>query len=137
MPGNVTIYESPRRYFPAVWSATSVPADSSGKMEIAGFPTGLNEMPFPRQGTVVAIVVALSEAVTAGQMVVRVTKDGVNTGDIVTVGTSAGTRRVEDFDPGTMVFNRNHNFGFRLSSTATLAPASTIDMVVYVEVQDI
>jgi hypothetical protein len=136
MPGNDTIYTSGRGFFPAVWTATDVPADNTGKMEIAGFPTGLNEMPFPRRASIVSIVVALSEAVTAGQIVVRFTKDGVNTGDIVTVQDTAGIRRVVDFEPGVITFNRNHELGFRLSSSATLAPAGVIDVVVYVEVQD-
>ena len=137
MAGNTTIYTSPRRFFPAVWYRTNVPASATGKIDIAGFPAGLNEMPFPRQGTIVAIVVALSEAVTAGQMVVRVTKDGVNTGDVVTIQDTAGTRRVEDFEPGVITFNRNHNLGVRLSSSAALAPAGSIDLVVYFEVQDV
>lgn len=136
MPGNDTIYTSSRRFFPAVWTATDVAADSSGEIGIAGFPAGLDKMPFPRRGSIVSIVVALSEAITAGQIVARVTKDSVNTGDIVTIQDTAGTRRVEDFDPGVITFNRNHNLGFRLSSSATLAPAGVIDLVIYVEVQD-
>ncbi len=137
MAGNTTLYTSPRRFFPAVWYSTNVPASASGKIDIAGFPAGLNEMPFPRQGSIVAIIVALSAAVTAGQMVVRVTKDGVNTGDTVTIQSGAGTRRIEDFDPGDITFNRNHNLGVRLSSSSDLAPAGSIDLVVYFEVQDV
>ena len=137
MPGNVTIYSSPRRYFPAVWTSTNIPADMGEKIDIAGFPAGLREMPFPRQGCIVSAVVALSEAVTAGQIVVRLTKDGVNTGDIITVQDTAGTRRVEDFDPGTITFNRNHELGVRLTSDSSLTPDGTIDLVVYFEVQDV
>ncbi len=137
MPGNETSYMSSRRFFPAVWTTSNVPASMGSKIDIAGFPAGLNEMPFPRQGSIVAIVAVLSEAVTAGQIVVRVTKDGTNTGDIVTIQSAAGTRRIEDFDPGVVVFNRNHELGVRITSSSDLSPAGSIDLAVYFEVQDV
>lgn len=135
MTGNTTVYTSNRRFFPAIWEAKNIAASTSEKIGVAGLAAGLNELPFPRRGSIVSVVLALSAPLTAGQIVARITKDGVNTGDTLTINDTVTTRRIIDLEPGALTFNRNHELGVRLSTSAAFAP-STTDCCVYFEVQD-
>lgn len=136
MAGNVTEYKSNRRYLPFVWTLNNVPASNSGKVNIAGLVAGLNEQPLPRKGSLVTVITKLTAAITAGQMVVRVTKDGTNTGDTDTLNSASGLESFKRFKPGVVTFNKNHDLGFRLSTSAAFAPAGSIDVAIWVEVQD-
>jgi hypothetical protein len=136
MAGNTTVYTSNRRFLPFVWTLDNVPADQSGKIDIAGLNTTLNEQPMPRKASVVSLVTKISAAITAGQMTVRLTKDGTNTGDTDVLDSSSGLESFKRFKPGVVTFNKNHDLGFRLSTTATFAPAGSIDVAIWVEVQD-
>jgi hypothetical protein len=136
MPGNTTFYTSNRRFLPFVWTLDNVPADNSGKLNIAGLNATLNEQPLPRRMSLVTVITKLSGALTAGQMVVRVTKDGTNTGDTDVITSASGVESFKRFKPGVVTFNKNHDLGFRLSTSAAFAPAGSINVAIWVEVQD-
>lgn len=137
MAGNETLYKSPRAYLPLMWARNNVPLSLDVVMESAGLPSGLDELPMPRAGSVTAIAVVMSEAITDGSIAVSLRKNGVNLSSSVSVGVGDGTTKVGDLAPGAAEFEAGDVIGLRLVSSSNLAPNAQIDLAVYLETQNV
>ena len=137
MPGNETIYKSPRAYLPIVWADNNVTQGSDNVMEAAALPAGLNEIPMPRAGSVTAIAVVMSDPITSGSITIELRKNGVNTGRLVSIGVGEGVTKVGDLPPGAADFAAGDTVGVRLLAASGLSPNSQIDLAVYLETQNV
>lgn len=130
----MSTYIQPRQFFPTLWTRGNVPAGADLDIGIAG-QANIKELPAARQSSVVTLVLVGTEVPTTGYIKAEITKDGALTGFSAQFGAATGTmRRVEEFAPGALQFNKEHRLGIRLTSHASLAP-TTIDVAVYLEVQ--
>lgn len=137
MPGNETIYKSPRAYLPIVWADNNVTQGSDNVMAAAAIPAGLDEVPMPRAGSVTAIAVVMSRAITSGGITISLRKNGSNTANQATIAAGEGTTKVVDLPPGAADYVAGDTVGLRLQAASGLAPNSQIDLAVYLETQNV
>lgn len=137
MPGNETIYKSPRAYLPIVWVDNNLPVNADRNMAAAGFPVGLDAVPAAKAGSLTSIAVLLSEAVTNGTITLTLRLNGVATTTQVTMDDTDGTTKVVDFTPGDVPLAVGDTIGFHLATGIPFQPSAQIDVIVYVETQNI
>lgn len=135
MAGNETIYKSPRAFLPVLWAQNNVAQGSSVVLDVAGLPAGLSQMPMPRAGSVTAILVVMSEAITSGDITVILHKNGVSTIGQFVVDSTDGVTAVGELPPGEVGYQEGDTLGVELSAASGLTPNARIDLAVYVEVQ--
>lgn len=136
MPGNETTYKSPRSYLPVAWNDANLPPNATREMAVGGAPVGLDDIPVPRKCSVVSISALLSQALTSGSLTLTLRKNGSASSIQATVGTGA-TTNVVDLAPGAAVYEAGDTIGIELTTSAGLAPAGTIDVLAFVEVQNV
>jgi len=138
MPGNETQSKSVKAYLPAVWSKTGFTAGQTVgvAMAIAGFPAAITAIPVPRRTSLLSVAVLLSAAVTGGLIRFEITKNGVATGKTFDMTSASGTRKLWEFEPGTLVANKGDEIGILWGSSVGLTPSGTISGVLFCEVQD-
>lgn len=137
MPGNETIYKSPRAFLPVLWSRNNVPQSADVVLDVASLPAGLNQMPMARAGSITAILVVLSEPVVAGGIAVILRKNGATIAPQLTIGPGDGITLVGELPPGVADYQAGDTVGVHLSATSGLAPNAQIDLAVYLEVQPV
>lgn len=136
MPGNETTYKSPRAYLPVAWNDANLPPSSTRQMAIGGAPVGLEDIPVPRKCSVVSVSALLSAAITSGSLTLTLRKNGAATSVQAVVGTGM-TTRVEDLNPGDAVYDVGDTIGLDLETSLGFTPAGTIDVLAFVEVQNV
>lgn len=137
MPGNETIYKSPRTYLPIVWVDNNLPVNANRLMDGAGLPIGLNQVAVAKAGALTSIVVLLTEAVTNGAITMTLRVNGVDTTQQVVFDDTSGTTQVADITPGAVTLAVGDTIGFHLATSVPFAPSAQIDTIVYVEVQNV
>ena len=137
MPGNTTSYKSPRAFLPSFWTKNDILAgESTGQyMDLAGLT--IKELPLPRRSSIVSIGLIVSQAVTAGLIRVELFKNDVATGVTQDITSESGLRKFWEFDPGKFVVDKGDRIGFKWDSSGSLSPSGSIDLAVFVEVQQI
>lgn len=137
MPGNETIYKSPRGYLPVVWAYNNVAVNANVVMPAAGLPIGMDQIPVAKAGALTAIIVLLSEPVTTGTLTVTLRKNDVNTTESVAFTSADGTTHVAELSPAAVTLDVGDTVGVHIASSTPFAPAGQIDVVVYMEVQNV
>lgn len=135
MPGNETVYKSPRAYFPIVWADNNVTQGLDSVMEAVGLPSGLDEAPMAIGCSVTSIIVILSEAITSGTITAELRKNGSNSGRQVVIAAGEGTAKVGALSPGAAEYAAGDLVGIRLVAASGLTPNASIDLAVYLETQ--
>ena len=136
MPGNETIYKSPRAYLPIVWVDNNLPVNADRNMAAAGFPAGLDQIPVAKDGSLTSVVLLLTQAVTSGTITLTLRINGVATATQVTMDDTDGTVKVAEIAPGAVALVEGDTIGFHLATTTPFSPAAQIDVIVYVETQN-
>lgn len=137
MPGNTTLYKSPRAFLPMLWTANNLPPNANVVAGVAGLQAGLDQVPMARAGSVAAVLVVLSEAVTSQFITVTLRKNGSNTSTQVQINPVDGTTKVAELPLGDTAYAVGDTVGIAVSTPAGLAPAGQIDLAVYLEVQNV
>lgn len=137
MPGNETLIKSPRAFLPMLWTATNLPPNSNQVADIAGLQPGLNQVPMARAGSVAAVLVLLSTPVTAQAITVTLRKNGSNTSNQIVVGPADGLVKVAELPLVNTAYAVGDLVGIAVSTPLGFAPAGTVDLVVYLEVQNV
>jgi hypothetical protein len=137
MPGNETVYKSPRAYLPIVWVQNNVPVGADLVMGAAGLPVGTNQLPVAKAGAVTAMVVLLSEPVTNGTLTITLRKNDANTTQAITFTSADGVSKVMDIEPGTVPLAVNDTVGLHVGASTPFTPAGQIDVVAYLELQNV
>lgn len=137
MPGNETIIKSPRAFLPMLWVANNLPPNASNVADIAGLQPGVNQVPMARAGSVAAVLVLLSEPVTAQTITVTLRKNGADTAIQATIGPADGVTKVIELPLADAAYAVGDTVGVTVSTPAGFAPAGQIDLVVYLEVQNV
>lgn len=113
----------PVPFFEAGVSANSTinisPVD--GGYDRAG--TGFPRMPLPWSGSIVGVSLALSDAITAGNIDVKVTVGGTSVWTAISGHTGSGTAATQD--AGTDTFAASDRIGVQLVTSAAFAPTTT------------
>lgn len=136
MPGNTTLYKSPRAYLPIVWTHNNIAVNADIIMAAAGLPVGLTQVPVAAAGSVTSIIVLLSEAVTNGTLTLTLRKNGSDTAEQVEFTDADGTTKVAELQPGAVNLVEGDTLGVRAVSSVPFAPAGQLDIVVYLELQN-
>lgn len=137
MPGNETIYKSPRTFLPMLWSVNNLPPNSNNVADIAGLQPGVNQVPMARAGSVAAVLVLLSQPVTAQAITVTLRKNGADTANQITIGPADGLTKVVDLPLANAAYAVGDTVGISVSTPVGFAPAGVLDLVVYLEVQNV
>lgn len=137
MPGNETVYKSPRTYLPVVWARNNVPQGTSGVLDAAGLPAGLSDFPVAIGGSVTGILAVLSQAITAGDITITLRKNGSSVASQAVVAPVDGTTKVVNFPPGKAEYAAGDTIGLHLSAASGLTPNAVIDLAAYVEFQSV
>lgn len=136
MPGNETVYKSPRAYLPVMWARNNIAQGASVVADAAGLPTGLNQIPMAKAGSITAIGLLLSEPVISGSITVTLLRNGASTGQALSIGPGEGVTKVGDLAPGAALYAVGETVGVRVSASAGLAPNAQIDLAIYLENQN-
>ena len=125
----------PKSPLPGFWKKTNIPAGQATgvAMDIVGKTN--NYFVFQRKGSLVAVVIELTAAVTANFIRFEITKNGSATGKTFDMTSTEDTEAIWEFEPGVLVGNKGDKLGFLWGSHASLTPDGTIEAVIYPEVQ--
>ena len=134
---NTTIYKSPRAYLPIVWAHNNVPVNADVVMAAAGLPVGMDQIPVARAGSVTSVVALLSSPVTNGALDLTLRLNGVDTTERIVFDPTDGTALVLMIPPGLVELDVGDTLGIHLESSTPFAPAGSIDVVVYLEVEPV
>lgn len=136
MPGNATKYSSVRFYFPTEWVESAIPAG-----QVSGIPMSLvglsviDSIPAPDTLSIVSVGIVLSEPVTSQYIEFRLTIDGVEQTPGIQMGSSDGTQKLRDLDPGKLVIQKGQRIGVNWGSHPGLVPNGSIEALIILEVQ--
>ena len=138
MPGNETVDKTARSHLPIVWVKENFTKSQTTpvKMEISGWPSGMNQYQLSGKFSVMIVIVHLSEALTAGNVKFEVTKDGSGTGIFLNMNNTDGTRKRKNLVPAELLFNQSEEIGVQWTTNSGHAPDGVIDGVVLIQVQE-
>lgn len=139
MPGNETIYKSPRFWLPVSWGVQDFAAGQTTPqaMPINGFPAGIYEFSLPRKMSLVTVGIELDAAVTAGFIRFQLARNGSLINGNLDMDSGAGLRRLIEFTPGELVGDKGDRIGIAWGSSGTLAPAGSIDGIILMEMEPV
>lgn len=137
MPGNATIYKSPRTFFPATWSLSNIAPNANVVAGISGLLPGFTDLPFPRSSSVASLIVALSQPITAQSITLTMRRNGVDTTLQAQIVPSDGIVAIKTVPLNAAVYLAGETIGFSVSTPVGLTPAGQIDLVIYFEAQNV
>jgi len=121
-----------RVYLPVVWQESNVTANQATGVELSLIGLSMTQFALPRAGSILALGIMLSQAVTAGLLRLEITRNGTDTGK--TFDVTSGDRKLWEFEAGELSFNKGQELGVKWGSNAALSPTGfELDLVFEVQ----
>lgn len=136
MPGNETLDRSRVAYFPAEWVKDNIPAGQTTAAAM-GIP-GVNKvmsLPLLKRATLRAVVIKLSQPITAGFIRFQLTRNGAGVGPEVDMNAGTGMVFQHQLKPGQLVADAGDEIGVQFGSHPALAPAGVIEALVLLGIE--
>lgn len=128
------------RYQPAMWwPKSNINANQAETIIVTTPVTGFSAWQPPRSGSVVAITAQFNDAITVGTISIGISISGaaanVNKAVFTATGAYGGT---VTFTPGDIPYDASivDTVSITTESSAALLPTGTLDMVIWIQVQD-